>query len=570
MDRLGVLELQANQLEDAAYKNRFIRECQEDYLAFVDRSKISEVELAQMVQEEDMLACGDVLVFCAGEAQDAVELSFENIPECFWLQIAGVVFARKLLADAGSYNERLQGMTDFELVCRLAKANGRAIFVFPGFLEDAPNWNQKDAFTCAYVLRRYMKDLQAWNKMEGILQQLCTAMEQCGVLPVFKQSLQHFLGSQDAYEQIAIATAPFVILRGDETCFGVLQDFADCLYAAIRKSGQACILAENGKTDYEQLMNHVSKAIVGFQSKAFKMEFFKSLHGPKFQFWFDNPVFYEFHFDDLDDDCNILCHDSNYVEFIREQYQKENARLFPPAGHELPWAEECDRPYDIVFIGSYIPEASENLEGLEREFYEYMLEHPDITFAEGMRAVMNTRNEPVQVNISACFAEIKHICQSVINHYRRKVMETILAAGYEVHVYGESWNAYESSYAHRLIRHPELTVAESIGEWQKAKIGLNVMSWHKAGMTERIANIMLCGAVCLSEETDYLKEHFAEGEEIVTFKLSQLEKLPEQIRQLLNNDNWRRVSRKGYEIASREHTWERRALQLLEVVENII
>jgi hypothetical protein len=34
------------------------------------------------------------------------------------------------------------------------------------------------------------------------------------------------------------------------------------------------------------------------------------------------------------------------------------------------------------------------------------------------------------------------------------------------------------------------------------------MTWHKAGMTERIANICLSGAVCLSERTEYLDREF--------------------------------------------------------------
>lgn len=571
MNKLGVLELQADKINDAICKNTFIAQSTREYLAIADGSKITKMQLERLLEAEDMFSYGDVFAFCAGEKQDAVLLTLENVLECFAVQIVALVFRRDLLGVSGSYNYRLHSMTDYEMLCRLTQANGNTILVFPGIGEDALNLQPEDAYTCAYMVRKYLKDFQAWGTMEPVLKNFCMAMEQCGVLDEFKRDLNVFLGSEEEYNHVAIATAPIVVLRGDNTCFGVLQDFAESLFKVFKQMGQACILAGDGQTDYEYIMNHVNKAIIGFQTKAFKIDFFQKLQGPKFQFWFDNPIMYEFYFRDLTDDCHVLCHDANYVEFIRAQYGHENTRLLPPAGHSLPEMPESERPYDMVFIGKYIPESGEQFVGLDEELYKYMLENPTITFADGMKTVLRRNDLPdSEWKSGGTFEKIKEVYQDVISCYRQKVLETILDAGYEVHVYGDSWDMYQSLNAHRLIRHSEVTVEESIKEWQKAKIGLNVMSWHKAGMTERIANIMLSGAVCLSEETSYLKENFIEGEQIVTFKLNQLEELPHKIEQLLKDDHWRTVAHNGYEVASREHTWEKRASQLLETIEEII
>ena len=568
---MDVFELTNEQINDAGLKNEFIMKSREEYVVFVDGSKISSDRIVQLIREEDMLSCDKVLVFCAGEMQDAVQVSLENVMECFALQIAAMVFPKELLCESGNYNYRLQGMTDYELLCRLVKANGTAIFVFPGILEDELNFQTEEAYACAYIVRKYLKELQEWGKMEVVLKSLCMAMSRCGVLEEFKRALNVFLGSEKDYHHVAITTAPIVILRGDSTCFGVLQDFAENLFHVFKQMGKACILAGDGQTDYEYIMNHVNKAIIGFQTKAFRMDFFKNLKGPKFQFWFDNPVVYEFHFADLSDDCTVLCHDANYVDFIRGQFGHENVRLLPPAGRNMPEEVEGERPNDIVFIGKYIPVSGLQLFGLDEELYKYMLENPTITFAEGMQAVLKRNGLSDSARrLGAEFSNISEIYQDVISYYRQKVLETILEAGYKVHVYGDSWDMYQSPNAHGLIRHPEVTVEESIKTWQKAKIGLNVMSWHKAGMTERIANIMLSGAVCLSEETSYLKENFIEDEQIVTFKLDQLQELPGKIEQLLKDDHWRTVAHNGYKVASCEHTWEKRALQLLEIIEDII
>ena len=44
------------------------------------------------------------------------------------------------------------------------------------------------------------------------------------------------------------------------------------------------------------------------------------------------------------------------------------------------------------------------------------------------------------------------------------------------------------------------------------KVGLNIMTWHKYGMTERIANICLSGAVCLTDSSEYLRNNFNNNE----------------------------------------------------------
>ena len=115
--------------------------------------------------------------------------------------------------------------------------------------------------------------------------------------------------------------------------------------------------------------------------------------------------------------------------------------------------------------------------------------------------------------------ELKTACRSVIGYFRNRVVRTILDAGIELHVYGESWNTSPFVGYTNLIRHPNMSPEKSVEELQKAKIGLNIMSWYKAGMTERVANIMLSGAVCLSDETDYLRAHAVDGEEVVLYSL---------------------------------------------------
>ncbi len=571
MIELGILELSQEQLNDTGYKNAFIEECQKECLAFLDADKMSAVQLEELLEGEDMLSYGDVLVICAGEEQDAMQIRLCDVLECYTLQIVALVFRRDLLANSGNYNIQLQGMTDFEFLCRLAQSYGNAIFVFPGIVEDALELTEQDAVTCAYLLRRYLQPLTEAGRMEGMLQQTCQLMEQCGLDAVFKKELNLFLNQEQYFERIEAATAPYVIFRGDGTCHGVLRDFADCMETAFDELGQAYIVVEAGKTDYEKLGKRVCKGLVGFQTKAFGIDFFARMNAPKFQFWLDNPVFYKRQFEELPKDCHILCQDANYAEFIHTYYDMPNVMAFPPGGHDELIPTYTNREYDIVFVGGYIPETQEALEGLEKAFYDYMLAHPDKTFSAGLQEVLKQWGQEEEAEkLPEYLSALKHVCTRIMSYYRKKVVETILEAGYELHVYGDSWDAYESSNVHRLIRHSEMGVGRSLKEWHKAKIGLNIMSWHKAGMTERIANVMLSGAACLSDETTYLKEHFKDGEEIVCYRLQELDALPDKITWLLKDDNWLSVAQRGYEVAGREHTWKKRAQELNQIVENIL
>lgn len=572
--KLEILEVYAGQLEDAGYKNQFMADCSKEYLGIVNKEKLSAEQIYLAAEREALLDMGKVFVFCAGEAQDAVQLSWEELPECFTLEIVGLVFAKDLLGTAGNYNYRLDGMTDFEFLLRLGKANGSVILVFEGMEESALEVGEKEAKACAYLFRSVLEELKRLGKTEQVLQLYFMVMEQFGMSATFREELGKMLEDEAYYEKISIVTAPFLILRGDDTCYGVLQDFADSIYEGLRSLGQACILVGQAETDYESLRNRAVKGVIGFQAIALEIDYFKKLHGPKIQFWMDNPVFSAEHFSRLSEDCYVLCHDSNYTEFIRKEYHRENAKTFPLAAKSRPWKETGDRPYDIVFVGTYLPDDLNELPGNDFPgncFLRFMLTHPHSTFAEGVEYVWEQQGIlSSKRDYGKAFPDMQKLCLKIINHYRKKTMDTILEAGYEVHVYGESWRVYDSPWADRLIIHPAVKGNEAVNELQKAKIGLNMMSWHKAGMTERIANIMLSGAVCLSEETSYLAKHFENGKQLVTFRLDALEELSGKIERILQGDKWLEIARAGYETASREHTWERRSRQLLQLVEREI
>ena len=152
-------------------------------------------------------------------------------------------------------------------------------------------------------------------------------------------------------------------------------------------------------------------------------------------------------------------------------------------------------------------------------------------------------------------------------YYREKVICTLLDAGIELHVYGESWDKAFFAEHKYLIRHPGINVEDSLRIMEQAKISLNVMSWHKDGFTERVLNSMLAKAVVVSDKSTRLEEEFVDGEDIILFNLAQINELPKRVKALLQDgERLKRIAESGAKKVIEKHLWIHRAKELLNII----
>ena len=544
----------------------------------------SERNIALLQKQTRESTIGIVLLYTGIAAVDHV-----NDVQTFSLDmdhLQGVAFPVRWLRDCGGINAQLGAGALLEFCVRLLQAAGNGLLV-PAetvITQTGPNLSdtpdtlpaEEAAFTYAYMMRHHLHTLHQRGITDAVFGELCAYLQEKGLFELFRQYMDYFMSNESAYERIAGYAAPFVILRGDDTCGGVLQQFADDLAEALAAQDQAVLEIGAGDTDYDALQGMVCKGVIGFQAAALEIDFFRKLHGPKFQFWFDNPLRFTGVLRNLPEDHYVLCQDADHAALIRRYYHTPNAIQFPPGGMEVPEVvvayEATDRPYDVIFMGRYFDDAVDELSAGQKQFYDYMLSHPSFTFEQGLLEVEQALRTDSDDAFIARMAELKPACRAVIGYFRNRVLSALLDAGIEIQVYGDSWNQLKErdpSYADRLIIHPEVSMKESMAEFRKGKIGLNIMSWYKAGMTERVANIMLSGAVCLSDETDYLRAHAVDGEEVVLYSLEALERLPQEVLSLLQDDDRReRVARRGYEKALAEFSWSARARQLIALAED--
>ena len=549
-------------------KNEFIQTSKAEWIGFVDGGVTGEEEVRQILEDNSFLMSYDVILFGSDVPEGECGcLDMLEHPQCI---IYALLFRKELLQYSGSYNRFLTGNSNYEFLLRLAKWG--SVYSIPSSADKIAEFNPR---TMAYIVRYYMEALKVQGKLDATFLGIVKKAEHAGKTTEFNKEMNSFLADAQAYEKIAMDTAPCLIMvSSDEKCYGVVEGFANAMADELVGLGQAVITTNDRYGDYNNLSQDVFfgqlyKAIIGFQSPGLQSETFRNMKGKRYQFWLDNPVFFIDFLRKTPSETCFLCQDANYARFLREHFRIERAMQFPPAGTEAGEKHQ-EKIYDLVFVGSYIEaiQIDENEEVFRQEFIQYMLDHVDSTVEEGVRAIWQKQGIGYdEETFLQTVEDLGDVCHNLLRIYRHRVVEAILDAGIQLHVFGDSWRKYQGKGCENLIIHPKVMAEDALQIWAQAKIGLNIMNGHKAGMTERIANIMLSGACCLSDETSYLKEHFCNGEDIVLFRADHLEELVERIRYLLQNDEEReRIALNGRNKALCEHTWRKRAKELLAII----
>ncbi len=496
-------------------------------------------------------------------------------------------------SQTGNINGKLAAKQNYEFLLRAAqKYPLRAVGDPEASGSERKTGDWEEFRTDAYVAGKYKQELLASDYFNPVIESL---LENASHLPDPGQAvkwLEKMISHGEEYYEIDDDTRPILVYRQSNLCYNTLMQFADEMTAALRRYRQVVEVFDIGEEDHQALGRYIGrrfKAVIGMQSYAFsiKMQDEKTnLHdliiGPKYNMIFDHPVLLKKHIENGPGCYFLLTHDRNYLEFAKKYYKNIKDCIYVPPGGMLPeetrgcyfWSE--NRKYDISFVGTYI-----NYRGILAEIYKYDFAHrclaahymrrmrrrPNETAEKSLEYVLEKRGLKVsQEEFLTLLFQLRDSFLCVMNYFREKIIESLLSAGIEIHVYGDTWNYAPFAGHPCLHRHPELNIKESMKVLQESKISLNIMSWHKDGMTERVLNSMLCQSVVLSDWSRRLEEEFGDGEGIVLFNLEQLGHLPEKVKELLGDDAYlERIADNGYQKAVSGHLWKNRAGRFLEL-----
>lgn len=382
---------------------------------------------------------------------------------------------------------------------------------------------------------------------------------------------------------------PILIFKGStDECYGILRAFSDRLRDALASLGEEVIYLETDEDFITGYTNRDYKAVIAFMDTVFnnfypgtQTPLFDLYHGPKFNYWPDHPSVFLYQMDKTPKDYYILTQDRNYVDFINRYYDKVRSAFFLPPGG---WCDEAfvpkplsDRKIDVSFVGTYKDwrktlEAS-SFDGADGEafrdtYLDTLITKNSLTTEDALRLTIEqlgiSLNEDGYLNL---LNNVSFLASTVVTGlFREKVLGTILDGGISVDVFGASWNSSPFSNNPHLHIHDSKDAADISDIYAESKISLNVMTWHKNCITERVLDSMCAGSIALTDRTEALSKKFVSEKEILYYSLSELNIIPELIRKHINDDT---IAQNGRGLVMKSHLWINRAKELLQIIESV-
>lgn len=509
------------------------------------------------------------------------ELILKNDDEISLMQVD-----KEMFSTTGAFNAELPGAEDYELLvraCAMGKTEG---FKYVCDSRIVKSVFQENFVTYAYVMGKYSVRLRDKGLFDSVFSLKYQSAKSFGVDVFFVQQLKQMISNGPEFTFIDMQTRPVLVLTGENICYGVLDEFAQQFADAIRKTGQNVVLF-NVRNDNVDDIRGFYRAVVGFQTSFFvnktsdgELKEIGAI-GPKMQFVFDHPLFISYYLMLPVRNNYILSQDDSYATYVNKYFQNvQYAYHFPPAGTIGEYGEDADYKYDLSFIGTFnnyrerfaaIRELNGQDKRLALKLINKLKHNPNMTAEAAMNDLLDS--EGIRLSKKEFIVRLHCMYEAVriiIFYYREKVLKTILDAGIRIDVFSESWKKSPLAKYDNLVVHNNVSYKQGLRVMRESRISLNIMSWHKGGMTERVANAMLNYSVCLTDKTDYIVKNFSDGQDILLFDLEKLYELPGKIKTALaDKDKLADITRKSYEKASAEHTWDARAMRFMELLDDI-
>lgn len=339
------------------------------------------------------------------------------------------------------------------------------------------------------------------------------------------------------------------------------------------------------------------KAAITFNNLGFNMELrpgcniWEELRIPCINILMDHPFCYKNALDHAPDNAIVLCTDRNHMRYLERFYPGiPIIGYLPHAGKELPGTKRpiAERSIDVLYAGNLSRSFAENImpdlskykdfdaEGLCKRAYEDLIAHPSKTTELALEEELALEGLALsEEELKDMIADLHFVDLYAVSYYREKTVQAIAERGIPIQIYGAGWEGCSWIDRPNVSYGGKIPAEEVVVRMQDAKIVLSTMTWFKDGTHDRVFNGMLQGAVAVSDTSGYMKEEFCgfrdeidsgeDNRELVLFELEELDNLPVQVQELLDNpETAQKIADRGYVKAKRFHTWRARALELEE------
>jgi glycosyltransferase involved in cell wall biosynthesis len=379
----------------------------------------------------------------------------------------------------------------------------------------------------------------------------------------------------------------FLIFELRDMCYNSCIYFADSIAEALIKLGHEVEIFRGSSDSLDGLEGFVGQsytACLDFNSYLPKVNFDNNslyldrIDAPFYDFILDHPLY---HHDVLKQNLknfHVLCLDEEHKKYIQTYYPHiKSVHVLPVTGEEaVPSGSFLERNIDLLFTGTYtnpkdiqkvINNMPKPIKGDIKKLIELMLTHRELT-QDGAMHILLKDSDTLAADKFHIFMHSYFLADTYVRAYMREhLVETILKADIPLTICGSKWGEFTGKKKELLHICPSIPFQDTFSLMSQSKIVLNIMPLFKKGSHDRVFSAMLNHCISLTDSSSYLEEVFIPDKNIVFYDLNNFELLPEIITDLLNQPGkMHRIAEAGYEAAKKNHTWEARAKEFLNIL----
>ncbi len=319
---------------------------------------------------------------------------------------------------------------------------------------------------------------------------------------------------------------------------------------------------------------------VGVSLRVGNENIWKKNNIPVYDFVVDPPRAFKDVFLEPECDIRIISLDKNRNEFIKEFYPKIKRVYFMAAGGADMYSGKPlkDRKFDVIYMGScqakdqdypLIDFLEDYGEGMYQSVIPRMAEEPQYTTEQAIRTYF--RENGIQLSHQQLFEVLtkasKPVEDTVRRFFKLRGIQALDQMGVKVNIWGNDWEDDEIIFSDNISVHGFISPDEVLQMCGDAKISLVFMGWQKRGCSEKNFDSMLNGALCVTDTTEYLLDHYRDGYNIVYFDLHNMEQMAADVKYLLDHiDVAQTIADRGYQTAMKYDCWDVRFEEILRII----
>ncbi len=409
------------------------------------------------------------------------------------------------------------------------------------------------------------------------------------LMPVVEKSTQ-FIGE---HTYSTNAGSRIVILKG-QSAGNVLRLAADQLCVGFKNLDINCLMIDLGEniTSNEELQKIVgelssedNRAVISMQALLFELKYNgKSLMDcikcPVYGWIFDHPICHGQRLElPKSERVHVMCVDQKHVLMVEQYYPNiKHVHFMPHRGFltnvmNIPWQY---RKIEVLFAGRYV-DYMETLNSVEKinqtpsykaiqdNLMKRMLDYPEDTYEESVRYCVKHSDLDSDENSVVWLEIMYHVYRASYEKFRQDMIAALLERGQKVTVCGRGWEKFQTPHRDLLtvLDDREYMIEDVVELMKNSKVVLNTVPVFRAGAHERIFTAMLSGAVCATDENEYLHEIFSQ-DEILFYSVKEPDKLAEKIQYILSHtEEAESMTVKAFVKAMKGYTWGKSAEDIL-------